>query len=66
MGSESVLKMAVDFDATKGAPRLTQIALIPVKSALNPVVYGMEYKSASSKAVLNIVRHVCYPRFSLF
>ncbi len=58
MASESVLKMAVDFDGTKGHPRLAQVNLIPSESGLETVSYAMEYKPASSKAILNIVTSI--------
>lgn len=55
MDKEPILKMAVDFDVAKGHPRLAQVSLIPKKPALKPLVYGMDYKQSSAKAVLNIV-----------
>ena len=56
MGKETVLKLAVDFDTSKSHPKMTQFTLRPKNKSLQPLIYAMDYKSASSKAVLNIVK----------
>ena len=54
--TETVIKTAIDINPSV-KPNLFQLALVPKNGEISPITFDMEYKAASSKANLNIVKY---------